>query len=281
MASFGKNFDALFPPLGLSSTTSASKFGFPGPHKSVTLLSNNSLHCGSVPILVNGSGTSVDNQGVSSSVGRVNLLDILESVPDHLEIQVDDTPTVKQIKGLTKGVSALGAELDSKNKLGIALSGGVEMGPSWKDKVAPPGVSRGGDSAPTPLEGFEPAVIMPASTIRELPCSNQFEALQLGDSTVDTSAGVTGLEVAEVSLSSDDSVIQDSLVGAPNGFDPSSSKGMEMVQDGTLPDVLGVGMADPDALFQALTSKEMENLHKPNEGKNPGAAKRGRKPKKQ
>ncbi|KAI8550050.1 hypothetical protein RHMOL_Rhmol06G0074100 [Rhododendron molle] len=276
MASFGKNFDALFPLLGLSSSTSASKFGFPGPHKLVSLLSNNSLHCGSVPILVNGSGTSVDNQGVSSSVGRVNLLDFLESVSDHLEIQVDDIPTVKQIKGLTKGVSALRAELDSKNKLGIALSGGgvwrwdlhgkiklpllvlappvsaVDIpakglnAPRGKVWVVKPG---GGDSARTPLEGFEPAVIMPASTIRELPFSNQFEALQLGDSTVDTSAGVMGLEVAEVSMGSGDSVIQDSLVGAPNGSDPSSSKGMEMVQDGTLPDVLGVGMADPDALF--------------------------------
>ncbi|KAG5545287.1 hypothetical protein RHGRI_017674 [Rhododendron griersonianum] len=113
----------------------------------------------------------------------------------------------------------------------------------------------------------------------ELPCSNQFEALQLGDSIIDTSVGVVGVEVAEESLGYGDSVIQDSLVGAINGSDPISSKGMELVQDDTLPDVLGVGMADPDALFQALTSKEMENIHKPNEGKNPGAAKRGRKPK--
>lgn len=46
-----------------------------------------------------------------------------------------------------------------------------------------------------------------------------------------------------------------------------------------LPDVLGVGMTDPDAVFLALTSKETESIKKPNEGKNPGAAKRGRKPK--
>ncbi|KAI8560219.1 hypothetical protein RHMOL_Rhmol04G0239000 [Rhododendron molle] len=137
----------------------------------------------------------------------------------------------------------------------------------------------GGDSNPTPLAVFEPAVIKPASIVRDIPCSNQFEALQLGDSTIDTSVGVMGVEVVEVSLGSGDSVIQDSLVGAINGSDPSSSKGMEMVYDDTLPDVLGVGMADPDALFQALTSKDMENIHKPNEGKNPRAARRGRKPK--
>ncbi|KAF7141980.1 hypothetical protein RHSIM_Rhsim06G0060200 [Rhododendron simsii] len=439
MASFGKNFDALFPPLGLSSSTSASKFRFPGPHKSVSLLSNNSLHCGSVPILVNGFGTSVDNQGVSSSVGCVNLLDFLESVSDHLEIQNEFSvfssyagegedysipPSAVEALGAVKWKDFLvGRFVDKKipflavrsvafkkwadNGLVDVLSNDkgfyffqfgsegacrqiVESGPwhfggrlmvlqiwhsdieyekeglakylsgfsfimflsnfrlqsyiassvgkplyademaetakgisyakicvevhvtaslphsvdlldasgkkvsiaikhPWRpkkcdscrvfghsgcnQKVVQPHVSAvdipakglnaprgkvwvvkpgGRDSGPTPLEGFDPALIM-----------------------------VMGFEVTEVSLGYGDSVIQDSLVGAPNGSDPSSSKGMEMVQDDTLPDVLGVGMAYPDALFQALTSKEMENLHKPNEGKNPGAAKRGRKPKKQ
>ncbi|KAI8560218.1 hypothetical protein RHMOL_Rhmol04G0238900 [Rhododendron molle] len=139
MASSGKNFDAFFPPLGLSSSTSASKLEL--PCKSISLLSNNSLHCGSIPILVNGSGTSVDNQGVSRSVGRVNLLDFLESVSvlnsDHLEIQANHTPIVKQIKGLNTEVRALRDELDSKNKLIESMYGsdfvlpwGVEMGPS-------------------------------------------------------------------------------------------------------------------------------------------------------
>ncbi|KAG5564606.1 hypothetical protein RHGRI_000709 [Rhododendron griersonianum] len=86
----GNNFDALFPPLGLSSSTSASKLRFHGLSKPVSLLSANSLHCGSVPILVDGFGPSNDVQKNSRSVGRVNLLDFLESVTvtngDHLEI---------------------------------------------------------------------------------------------------------------------------------------------------------------------------------------------------
>ncbi|KAE9445459.1 hypothetical protein C3L33_22645, partial [Rhododendron williamsianum] len=147
----GNTFDTLFPPLGLSSSTSASKLGFTGLRKPVSMLSSNSLHCGTIPLLVKDSGPDNANHEDSSSVGRVNLLDFLESVTvnhDYLEIKADDTPTVKQIKGLNQEIRALRAELDSKHKLinsingsGIVLPGGVEMGSSWKDKVAPPGVS--------------------------------------------------------------------------------------------------------------------------------------------
>ncbi|KAI8560557.1 hypothetical protein RHMOL_Rhmol04G0266900 [Rhododendron molle] len=130
----GNTFDTLFPPLGLSSSTSASKLGLTGLRKSVSMLSSNSLHCGTIPLLVQDSGPDNANQGYSRSVDRVNLLDFLESVTvpnhDHLEIKADDTPTVEQIKGLNQEIRALRAELDSKHELinsfngsGIALPG--------------------------------------------------------------------------------------------------------------------------------------------------------------
>ncbi|KAI8556069.1 hypothetical protein RHMOL_Rhmol05G0223900 [Rhododendron molle] len=371
----GNTFDTLFPPLRLSSSTSALKLRFTGLRKPVSMLSNNSLHCGMIPLLVKGSGLDNDNQGNSSSVSRVNLLDFLESVTvtnnDHLEIKEDNTPIVKQVKGLNQEVRALWAELDSKKELidsingsCIALPGGVEMGSLWKDKVVPPSISNtrmtfqyfpptveweritvsppsvvevqgakkwkdclvghfvdnkipfhavrsvafkkwadyglvdvlssdkvdllmssgkmvsiaikypwrpvkcgackvfshfecsqreesplvhtddipfkgltapkgkvwvvkpgGGESVLTPLEVFEPVVTMVALAVRELPCSNQFEALQVVDSSVnDTSEGVMGLKVTEVRLDSGISVIKDSLGSALVGSDPNYSK---------------------------------------------------------
>lgn len=47
----GNDFDSLFPPLRLSSSTSALKLGFPGMRWS-ELLADASLHCITVPILV-------------------------------------------------------------------------------------------------------------------------------------------------------------------------------------------------------------------------------------
>lgn len=58
---------------------------------------------------------------------------------------------------------------------------------------------------------------------------------------------------------------------------PSSSKVLEeysMVA--ALLDVLGVGMADPNAVFQALTSEEMVIIEQPDVGKNPKAGRKGR-----
>lgn len=122
----GNTFDTLFPPLGLSSSTSASKLGFTGLRKPVSMLSSNSLHCGTIPLLVKDSGPDNANHVDSSSVNRVNLLDFLESVTvnhDYLEIKADDTPTVKQIKGLNQEIRALRAELDSKHKLINSING--------------------------------------------------------------------------------------------------------------------------------------------------------------
>lgn len=150
-------------------------------------------------------------------------------------------------------------------------------------KAAPKGQvwvvkSGGGDSIPNPLVVSEPTVIVPASSVRELPCSNQFDALQLMDKE-DTSGTVMVSEAAEVHLDSGKVMHEESLGAAFIWTDPSSSKVMEEPHYGTLPDVIGEGMEDPDALFQALTSMEMVDTNKPKEGKNPGAAKRGRKPK--
>ncbi|KAF7143897.1 hypothetical protein RHSIM_Rhsim05G0136300 [Rhododendron simsii] len=366
-------FDTLFPPLGLSSSTSASKLGFAGFRKPVLMLSNNSLHCGTIPLLVTGSGPDNDNQGNSSSVGRVNLLDFLEFVPvtnnDLLEIKEDDTSTVKQMgsswkdkvappgvsntrmtfqyflpsmegdriivsppsamevqgaekwkdcliwhldieyekEGLTKlpiwiqrynvplqywiaaGLSYLASsvgkplyayemteiakrisyakicvEVDVNASLPHSVFGHSECNqreeqplvhtddiptkglttPKGKVWVVKPG---GGESVPTPLEISGPVVV--------------------DGSVDDTSEGVMGLKVAEVRLDYSISVIKDSLGNAFMGSDLTSRKGVEVAQ------------TDPDALFQALISMELQDSTKPNEGKNPRATKRGRKPK--
>ncbi|KAI8571820.1 hypothetical protein RHMOL_Rhmol01G0149100 [Rhododendron molle] len=255
------------------------------------MLSNNSLHCGTIPLLVTDSGPNNANQGNSSSVGRVNLLDFLESVSvpnnDSLAIKEDDILTVQQVKGLNQEVTALRAELDSKNKViesinssGIALPGGVEMGSSWRDKVAPPGVS----NTRMTFQYFPPTVegdritVSPPSAV-EVQGAEKWKDCLVVDSSVDnTSEGVMGLTVAEVCSDSGVLVIKESL-GHLMGSDPNTSKGVEVDQNGILPDVLGVGMEDPDALFQALISTKVKDSTKPNEGKNPRATKRGMKPK--
>ncbi|KAG5542897.1 hypothetical protein RHGRI_015852 [Rhododendron griersonianum] len=95
----------------------------------------------------------------------------------------------------------------------------------------------------------------------------------------DTSGMVMVLEAAEVHLDSCEVMHKESLGATSIRTVPSSSKVMEEPHYGPLPDVLGEGMEDLDALFQALTSMEMVDTYKPKEGKNPGATKRGRKPK--
>ncbi|KAG5540044.1 hypothetical protein RHGRI_020322 [Rhododendron griersonianum] len=308
----GNNFDALFPPLGLSSSTSASKLGFHGLRKPVSLLLANSLHCGSVPILVDGFGPSNDDQKISRSVGRVNLLDFLEPVTvtngDHLEIQDDYSPTVKQIKGLSKEVRALCSDLDEKNKLIESISGsgpafpeGVEKSSSWKDKVVPPGVNMdlltaSGKTVAIAIKyPWRPVKCGSCKVFGHSDCGQKVvqapegvtdptKAALKGQVWVvksDTSGTVMVSEAAEVHLDSGKVMHKESLGAASIRTDPSSSKVMEEPHYGTLPDVLGEGMEDPDALFQALTSLEMVDTNKPKEGKNPGAAKRGRKPKNQ
>ncbi|KAG5556144.1 hypothetical protein RHGRI_006686 [Rhododendron griersonianum] len=166
----GKDFDSLFPPLGLPAATPASKLGISGLRNPNSLGDDISLHCGSVPILRHAfcseikGGTDSLAPVVSNSSGRMNLFDFLESVTvshnEHLEIQENDTPTVKQIKGLNKEVRALRSELDEKDKLIESLKvkgptrGVLDTGSSWKDKVSPPSVSH----ARMNLQFFPPVV---------------------------------------------------------------------------------------------------------------------------
>ncbi|KAG5559959.1 hypothetical protein RHGRI_003303 [Rhododendron griersonianum] len=100
----GNDFDSLFPPLRLSSSTSALKLGFPGMRR-FELLADASLHCITVPILVHDSSPVIPRAyGTKSSVvfnssGCMKLLDILESATvinkdDRIEFQDADTPTV-------------------------------------------------------------------------------------------------------------------------------------------------------------------------------------------
>ncbi|KAF7150685.1 hypothetical protein RHSIM_Rhsim02G0109600 [Rhododendron simsii] len=78
--------------------------------------------------------------------GHVGVITVPNNV--HLEKQEGDTPTVTQIKGLSKEIIALRKELDAKNNLieslqvqGNSTHGGLNSGVSWKDKVVPPGES--------------------------------------------------------------------------------------------------------------------------------------------
>lgn len=56
-----------------------------------------------------------------NSSRKVNFFEVLDAVTvsntDHFEIQEGDTPTVRQIKGLSQEVTALHKELESKNIL--------------------------------------------------------------------------------------------------------------------------------------------------------------------
>lgn len=153
----GKDFDSLFPALCLPAATPASKIGISGLRNPNSLGDDVSLHCGSVPILRHASSSAIKGDSdslahvVSKSSDRVNLFDFLESVTvsnnEHLEIRENDTPTVKQIKGLNKEIRALRSELDEKDKLIDSLKvkgptlGVLDTGSSWKDKVSPPSVS--------------------------------------------------------------------------------------------------------------------------------------------
>ncbi|KAF7124404.1 hypothetical protein RHSIM_Rhsim12G0145000 [Rhododendron simsii] len=101
---------------------------------------------------------------VHISSGKVNLFDFLEAatIPnnEHLEILEGDTPTVKQIKSLTKEVSSLRNELKAKDQLieSLRVKDSVPMAGQnsalpWKDKVSSPEVH-----SRMKLQYFPPAV---------------------------------------------------------------------------------------------------------------------------
>ncbi|KAI8528957.1 hypothetical protein RHMOL_Rhmol12G0188600 [Rhododendron molle] len=227
------------------------------------LNSANSIHCGSIPLLVHESGPSSDNPGPSDSLGRVNLLDFLESVTvtnnAHFEIQEDDTPTVRQIKGLSKEVRDLRSELDGKNKLIESLRnpepGGVAKGSSWRDKVASPECRQ---QVMHPSVGVDiPTAVAPQDDDARVEVMDSVAAEVIIDSEVLVNKEAMDIaNVVTVSNSSKD-------IGASSLY-------------AALPKELGVGMVDPDAVFQALMTASNDSINKLN---NPGAAKRGRKPK--
>ncbi|KAF7126537.1 hypothetical protein RHSIM_Rhsim11G0143400 [Rhododendron simsii] len=144
----GNDFDSCFPPL--DSFYSASKLGSPNSGAPIILHRENA-----VVVSASKSGNHKDKSlcvpVVHNSLGNVNLFDFLEAATisnnEHLEILEGDTPTVKQIKSLTKEVSSLRNELKAKDQLIESLRvkdsvpmAGLNSGLSWKDKVSSPEV---------------------------------------------------------------------------------------------------------------------------------------------
>ncbi|KAF7144689.1 hypothetical protein RHSIM_Rhsim04G0075300 [Rhododendron simsii] len=131
---------------------SASNLGFsPSLLKHDNLVSN-SKNSG---IILGSKAVIHQDKMLCASVGpnssrKANFFEVLDAVTvsntDHFEIQEGDTPTVRQIKGLSQEVTALRKELESTNILIASLKGQelapevkVDSGSSWKDKVSPPG----------------------------------------------------------------------------------------------------------------------------------------------
>lgn len=159
----GNDFDSCFPPLNLYCSSSASKLGLPNSGVPIILQRENA-------VIVSGS-KSVNHKDkslcvpvVHNSSGKVNLFDFLDAatIPnnEHLEILEGDTPTVKQIKSLTKEVSSLRNELKAKDQLIESLQvkdsvpmAGQNSALSWKDKVSSPEVH-----SRMKLQYFPPAV---------------------------------------------------------------------------------------------------------------------------
>lgn len=166
----GNDFNSCFPPLGMSNS-SATKLGFPTSGIPNLL---NRAHAAPISVIPRVVSDSISVNPIEQSLGKVNLFDILDSVTissnEHLEIHEGDTPTVKQIKGLSKEVSVLRHELNAKNKLIESLTAKDQapvtdqgVGASWKDKVTPPSASH----SRMKLQFFPPA--MEGETIRVSP----------------------------------------------------------------------------------------------------------------
>ncbi|KAG5547689.1 hypothetical protein RHGRI_013399 [Rhododendron griersonianum] len=212
----GKDFDSLFPPLGLVAATPASKLGISGLRNPNSLGDDISLHCGSVPILRHAfsfeikGGTDSLAPVVSNSSGRMNLFDFLESVTvshnEHLEIQENDTPTVKQIKGLNKEVRALRSELDEKDKLIESQQTVVPDAIPYKAPVVPKNkvwVVKSGVETAVPTAGPE----LPNASLKVLRCSNPFSVLQPQDAPVaalDPPTEVLATEITELNIGLED-----------------------------------------------------------------------------
>lgn len=116
----GNDFDSCFPPLNLYCSSSALKLGLRNSGVPIILQRENAVIV-SGSKSVNHKDKSLCVSVVHNSSGKVNLFDFLgaATIPnnEHLEILEGDTPTVKQIKSLTKEVSSLRNELKAKDQL--------------------------------------------------------------------------------------------------------------------------------------------------------------------
>ncbi|KAF7152803.1 hypothetical protein RHSIM_Rhsim01G0069100 [Rhododendron simsii] len=95
---------------------------------------------------VHNSNGNESSGAIGNSASHLNVIDVLESVTidntEHLEIQADDSPTVRQINSLNAEVRALRAEVEEKRKLLASCSVRTDpvvltTGSSWKDIVSP------------------------------------------------------------------------------------------------------------------------------------------------
>ncbi|KAI8546026.1 hypothetical protein RHMOL_Rhmol07G0083700 [Rhododendron molle] len=193
---------------------------------------------------------NLNGKGIGTLASSLNVID-LESVTtdnnEHLEIQADDTPTVRQIKSLNAEVRALRAEVEEKRKMLASHSVRTDpavlaMGPSWKDKVSPPTES----PKRMDLQYFPPE--LDGEKVKEI---------EIGQNA--SSSMGNDMDTAETEV----------VVPGPS----------EIAEYGFLPSDLGDGMTDPDAVFLALKSVATDEKQ-PSGGKKPGATKKPRNSKK-
>lgn len=125
------------------------------------------VHDSKSPILHN-EASGVDSAHLSPR--KVNFVEVLEAVTvsntASTEFPEHDTPTVRQIEGLSMEVAALRKELVAKDALIESLkvpAAGLVSGSSWKDKVSPPGEAL----ARMALSYFPPEVV--GETVRVSP----------------------------------------------------------------------------------------------------------------
>ncbi|KAI8560537.1 hypothetical protein RHMOL_Rhmol04G0264600 [Rhododendron molle] len=126
---------------------------------------------------------------------------------------------------------------------------------------------------------------LPNASLTVLPCSNPFFVLQPQDAPVvalDTPTEVLATEITELNIGLEDVDKGKNMNATADPDVPSSSNIGIPPQYDFLPNDLGIGLSDPDAVFMALSSLEEEGQgpKQPTGGENLGAAKRGRKPKK-
>ncbi|KAF7144472.1 hypothetical protein RHSIM_Rhsim04G0088500 [Rhododendron simsii] len=121
---------------------------------------------------------------------------------------------------------------------------------------------------------------LPNVSLKVLPCSNPFSVLQPQDApeaALDPPIEALATEITELNIGLED-IDKGEHMNATVDLDvPSSSNiGVPPHYD-FLPNDLGMGFSDPDAVFMALSSLENEGPKQPTGGENPGAAKRVRK----